>query len=117
MGRDIVLIVEGRTDKERLMEIIAEEMEIVCTRGTISHDLLEQWIELYTGAEVIVLVDSDRSGEQLRKQLKRAFPNASHLYVDKKYREVATTPYENLAMLLVSKNIEVAPQYLNRYGK
>ena len=41
------------------------------------------------------------AGEKLRKQLKREFPEAKHLYIDKMYREVATAPKYHLAAVLL----------------
>lgn len=108
-----VLIVEGNSDKRKLAPIIAESVDIICTNGTISHEKLEQFIERWTDEDIIILVDSDKSGEKLRKQLKSAFPLAKHLYVDKKYREVAAAPYFHLATLLLSAHIAVHHEFLN----
>lgn len=107
-----VLIVEGITDKAKLENIIKEQVEIICTYGTISFDWLEQLIEQYIDDDVFILVDADKSGEQLRRQLKQAFPIASNLYIDKKYREVATTPDSYLASILVRANFEVHEHFL-----
>lgn len=108
-----VLIVEGNSDKKKVAPLINEPIEIICTNGTISHEKLEQFIENWADEEVIILVDSDKAGEKLRKQLKRAFPLANHLYVDKKYREVAAAPDFHLATILLSAHIAVHHEFLN----
>ena len=60
-----------------------------------------------TDKDVYILVDADESGEKLRKQLKREFPEAKHLYIDKMYREVATAPKYHLADSLASVQISI----------
>jgi toprim domain protein len=59
-------------------------------------------------------VDADASGEKLRKQFKREFPEANHLYIDKMYREVATAPENHLATVLIGANIDVHAEYLEK---
>ncbi|WP_462411088.1 toprim domain-containing protein [Neobacillus sp. Marseille-QA0830] len=109
---DKVLIVEGKSDKNKVMNIIKEPLEIICTNGTISHSKLDEWIELLEDKELYILVDADESGEKLRKLFKREFPNAEHLYIDRMYREVATAPEQHLATVLLGANIDVHKEYL-----
>lgn len=67
-----VIIVEGKTDKKRLLDILAEPVEIICTYGTLSDDKIEELIwPLVDEEEVYILVDADDSGNKLRGQLKR----------------------------------------------
>lgn len=112
MLKNKVLIVEGLSDKKKLETIIREPVEIITTNGTISHDQLEELIENFQDDEVYILVDADKSGEMIRKKLKRALPLAIHLYIDKSYKEVATAPVEHLAALLLSVNIAVHVNHL-----
>jgi toprim domain protein len=109
-----VIIVEGRTDKEQISKIIVEDIEIICTNGTIGVDRLEQLILDYDldNKDVYILVDEDYSGQKLRKQLSHELPHAEHIYIDKAYREVATTPAQELATALLSKSIAVNPFFL-----
>ncbi len=109
-----VLIVEGTSDKRKVNEIIKEPVEIICTNGTISIQRLDELIESLECRDVYILVDADESGEKLRKQFKRELPEANHLYVDKMYREVATTPDYQLAKILLGANIDVHGQYLEK---
>ncbi|WVE36649.1 hypothetical protein U5A85_29315, partial [Priestia megaterium] len=62
--------------------------------------------------EVYILVDSDDSGNKLRKQFKRELPEAEHLYIDKMYREVAAAPRHHIATVLLSANIDVNAEFL-----
>ncbi|WP_428911116.1 toprim domain-containing protein [Niallia sp. Krafla_26] len=109
-----VIIVEGISDRNKIKKIIKEPIEIICTNGTISADTLEEWIETLFDCDLYILVDADESGKKLRQQLKREFPNAVHLYIDKMYREVATAPHYHLATILLTANIEIHSEYLDR---
>ncbi len=98
MGR--VIIVEGKTDKQRLLEILAEPVEIVCTHGTLGLDKLEELIVEFSDDEVCVLLDADDAGNKARRLFKQEFPNVRHLYTHRMYREVATTPLNVLVKIL-----------------
>jgi toprim domain protein len=95
-----VIIVEGKTDKRRLLIILDEPVRIVCTGGTLSYEKIENVILPLHGEDVYILVDADAPGMKLRNQLKQELPNAKHLYTRKMYREVARTPLDVLAKLL-----------------
>jgi toprim domain protein len=87
-------------------------VEIICTNGSISITKLDELIDYLEGKEVYILVDADDSGEKLRKQLKREFPNAIHIFIEKMYREVETAPDHHLATVLLSANIDIHTEYL-----
>lgn len=107
-----VIIVEGNSDRKRLKRVIAEPIDIICTNGTISPYRLEELLTPYEACELFVFVDADEDGEKLRTLFKRDFPLATHLYTEKIYKEVETTPYHVLAAELLSVHIEVHAQYL-----
>jgi toprim domain protein len=109
---DKVLIVEGKSDKKRVKSIVKEPVEIICTNGTISLTKLDELIEFLEDKDVYILVDADEAGEKLRKQFRREFPHAEHLYIDRMYREVATAPVKHLATVLIGANIDVHTEYL-----
>jgi toprim domain protein len=109
-----VIIVEGSSDKRKVQSILNEPVEIICTNGTISLARLDELIESLFHKDVYILVDADDSGEKLRKQFKREFPEASHLYIDKMYREVATAPEKHLATVLLGANIDVHAEFLEK---
>lgn len=94
------IIVEGKTDRDRILGLLDEEVDVICTYGTISVDKLEKLIDEEEYDEVFVLVDADEAGQKLRRSIKHEFPNVRHLYTKKKYREVATTPIEELVKIL-----------------
>ncbi|GAE92855.1 toprim domain protein [Gracilibacillus boraciitolerans JCM 21714] len=109
-----VIIVEGRTDKDKVAKLLDEDVEIVCTNGTINVERLENLIEVFDMdyRDVFILVDEDNAGKKLRKQLSKELPHAVHIYIDKSYREVAATPESALAVALVSSQIMINPIYL-----
>lgn len=95
-----VIIVEGKTDKQRLEQILDEPVEIVCTYGTLGSEKMEELIDNYCEDEVCVLLDADDAGDKARRLFKQEFPNVRHLYTHRMYREVATTPLPVLAKIL-----------------
>ncbi|WP_369809904.1 toprim domain-containing protein [Gracilibacillus caseinilyticus] len=109
-----VIIVEGRTDKEKVLKVVNEDVEIVCTNGTINVERLEDLIEMFDmdHRDVFILVDEDNAGKKLRKQLSKELPHAIHINIDKSYREVAATPESELAVALVSSHIRINPNFL-----
>lgn len=109
-----VIVVEGTTDKRKILKIVNEEVEVICTNGTISLERLDEMIESLAGKEVYILVDSDKAGEKLRKLFKKEFPEAKHLYIDRMYREVATAPVQHLASVLLTADIDVHTEFLHR---
>ncbi|HEY8908735.1 MAG TPA: toprim domain-containing protein [Desulfosporosinus sp.] len=114
MGR--VIIVEGKTDRLRLQQLLNEPVEIACTYGTLGLDKLEQLIVEFSDHEVCVFLDADQSGDKARRLFKQEFPNVRHLYTHRMYREVATTPLNVLAQILEGAHFAVkAPDDDNMY--
>ncbi|WP_100407437.1 toprim domain-containing protein [Bacillus solitudinis] len=97
---DKVLIVEGTSDRKRVNKVLNEPVEVICTNGTLSEEKLETVIFPIEDKDVYILVDADDSGESLRKHLKRELPNATHLYTQREYGQVETTPLEYLIEVL-----------------
>lgn len=109
-----VIIVEGSSDKKKVQTVLNEPVEIICTNGTIGVSKLDELIDSLFDKDVYILVDADASGEKLRKQFKREFPEANHLYIDRMYRGVATAPENHLATVLIGANIDVHAEYLEK---
>ncbi|MER2090386.1 toprim domain-containing protein [Sporosarcina sp. JAI121] len=112
MSDEKIIIVEGGSDRKRLARILAEPVEIICTNGTVSPYRLEELLAPYEEQELYVFVDADEDGEKTRTLFKRAFPAAIHLYTEKVYREVETTPYKVLAAILLGADFKIRPEYL-----
>ena len=74
---DKVIIVEGVSDKKRVRLVLNQDVEIICTNGTISQNKLDQLVEELEDVRVYIFFDADDSGEKMRKQFKRELPNAN----------------------------------------
>lgn len=109
-----LIIVEGTTDKKKIEKIITGRVKIICTYGTFSIEHFDELLEKYDldNREVYIFVDEDPAGVNLRKKLRRELPNARHLHVSEEYGEVAATPEEILAQILVGNHIDINPIYL-----
>ncbi|KUP05149.1 TOPRIM domain-containing protein [Bacillus coahuilensis m2-6] len=107
-----VIIVEGTTDKRKVQQIIKEPIQILCTNGTISLSKLDELIEELYGKDVYIMVDADPAGEKLRKLFIQEFPEAEHLYIDKSYKQVASSPVQHLASILLGANIDVHAEFI-----
>ncbi|HVJ48795.1 toprim domain-containing protein [Desulfitobacterium sp.] len=111
MGK--VIIVEGKTDREQLLKILDEPVEILCSNGTLSQEKLEEWAEWLESSEIYIFVDADDPGNKLRKRIKQELPDVRHLYTHRTYREIATTPLDVLAEILGHAHFEVKEPELN----
>lgn len=109
-----VIIVEGTSDKKRVQPVLNQNVEIMCTNGTISQEKLDQLVEEIEDREVYIFFDADESGEKLRKRFKRELPNAKHIYINRMYREVASAPLYHLASVLLAADIDVKVQFLKQ---
>ena len=107
-----VIIVEGRSDRLRLIPLLAEPVNIICTNGTISPYRLEELLTPYEECELFVFVDADEEGEKTRALFKREFPQAVHLYTEEVYREVETTPNKVLVAALQGAHFAVHTQFI-----
>lgn len=95
-----VIIVEGKTDRDRLLQVLDEPVTFVLTHGTLSNEKIEERILPLEQEEVYIFVDADEPGMKLRKELQEILPNAHHLFTRRVYQEVASTPLRELAMIL-----------------
>ena len=102
----VCIIVEGRSDKLHVQSVL-EEATVICTNGTISEDALLTLLEPYEQLEFITLFDADKSGEKLRKLMRRCYPEAMQLVIPAEYGEVAETPIEIIKQLLRQADISV----------
>lgn len=109
------IIVEGKTDREQLLKILDEPVDIICTYGTINISRLERLIDEENYNEIYVLVDADEAGNKLRQSIKQLFPNFLHLYTKRMYREVASTPLEEIHRILENAHFQVKDIEVNLF--
>lgn len=95
-----VIVVEGKSDKKRVKQVIDQPIDIICTNGTMGVGKLDEMIESLYDKQVFILVDSDREGEKIRKWFKRYLSESRHIRIDKQYCEVARCPKPYLSRVL-----------------
>jgi len=101
------IIVEGRSDKEKLNSLLKEQVLIVYTNGTVDDEAMIELLDLYDGYELYCFFDRDKSGDKLRKVMKRTFSEATHLHVPSPFIEVANTPPHILKDILKKNHFAV----------
>lgn len=109
-----IIIVEGKTDKQQIKPLLSEEVIILSTQGTFAIERFDYLLEEYQldDHDVYIFVDEDEAGKKLRIELKRELPQATHIYTDSNYKEVAETPKDILAQILIDYHFKVIPIYL-----
>lgn len=91
----IYIIVEGKNDRIKLRHLLQEdEVNILCTFGTLNAAKLESLQEQVGEEEVLLFMDNDTSGRRIRGILREVFPDAIHMYTRKGYAGVEGTPDE-----------------------
>ncbi|WP_332649036.1 toprim domain-containing protein [Lysinibacillus sp. 54212] len=100
MDTEKCIIVEGRSDKLKIAPLFAEDVAIVCTNGTVDEEVLIDIIEPFEQCDLFTLFDADKSGDRLRKTMKRCYSEATQLTIPKQYLEVAKTPADILTEIL-----------------
>lgn len=90
----IYIIVEGKNDRSRLRRLLVDEVEILCTFGTLNSLKLEMLRQKVRDSEVFLYMDNDSSGKRIRGILRDAFPDAGHIYTRRGYAGVEGTPDE-----------------------
>ena len=98
---DKVLIVEGKTDKRRLEEVLVEPARIICTYGTMGISKLDEIFEQLGDSEIYILSDADKEGRKIRQWFKRHLSESTHIYIDPKFGEVGRCPHDYIANLLL----------------
>ena len=109
---DKCIVVEGRADKLRVAEVLAEQVIILCTNGTIAEHSLLDLLEPYEHLHMYTMFDRDKSGEKLRSLMRRTYSDATQIVIPKPYIEVEGTPYTVLAQLLRNEKFKVHEQFL-----
>ena len=107
MDTEKCIIVEGRSDKLKIAPLFAEEVVIVCTNGTIDEEALLDLLEPFEQYELYTLFDADKSGDRLRKTMMRCYSEAIQLTIPKQYIEVAQTPANILAEILLKAKFKM----------
>lgn len=103
---DITIIVEGKNDRSRLKPLLSEEVQILCTFGTLNSQKLEKLRKEVGSDDVYLFMDNDAAGKKIRAVLRDAFPDAGHIYTRRGYAGVEGTPNEYLIQQLEKAGLE-----------
>lgn len=109
-----IIIVEGKTDKFQIEPILSEDVTILSTQGTFAIERFDYLLDEYQldDHDVYIFVDEDKPGMELRRELRHELPQATHIYTDPNFKEVAETPKDVLAQILLEHHFKVVPMYL-----
>lgn len=78
-----VLVVEGKSDTQHLKQWF--DVDTIETNGSeISDETISLIKKVNQSRDVIVLLDPDHSGEQIRKKIMAEIPTAKHAFISKK---------------------------------
>lgn len=101
-----IIIVEGKNDRKRLRRLLSEEVEILCTFGSLNAEKIEQLKKRIADRPVYLFTDNDSPGKKIRALLRDAFPEAEQIYTRKGYAGVEGTPEEYMIERLEKAGLE-----------
>ncbi|MFD0678222.1 MULTISPECIES: toprim domain-containing protein [unclassified Paenibacillus] len=101
-----VIIVEGKNDKSRLRRLLSNDVDILCTYGSLNTEKLEALKKKADHNDVYLFTDNDSSGKKIRGILRDTFPEAEQIYTRKGYAGVEGTPAEYLIQQLEKAGLE-----------
>ncbi|WP_438326380.1 toprim domain-containing protein [Staphylococcus pseudintermedius] len=106
-----VIVVEGKSDKKRVQEVLLEPVEIICTHGTMGIEKLDNMIEYLYDKQDYILVDADAEGRRIRKWFTTYLSESTDIFIDTKYSEVARCPRDYLSNVLQHFDFKVKQDF------
>ncbi len=79
----MIIVVEGKNDKNKLNSIYKDANIIITNGSEISSDTINLIKELSKKDEVILCLDPDSPGEKIRKKIMEEVPTCKNVYADK----------------------------------
>ncbi|MDR0832540.1 MAG: ribonuclease M5 [Bacillales bacterium] len=102
-----VIVVEGKTDVNKLSQIV--NADFIITNGTHLDSKVISLIEVVKDRGLIFFFDPDTPGEKIRKELTRLYPQAKHAFIEKKYaikgHKVGVAETDNEHLLKALENL------------
>lgn len=95
-----IIIVEGKNDRTKLRQFVSDEIQIICTYGTLNTKKMERIKKQVSDQEVYIFTDNDASGKRIRAALFDLFPDAYPIYTRRGYAGVEGTPDEYMIQQL-----------------
>ncbi|GGA99454.1 topiosmerase [Macrococcus hajekii] len=102
-----VIVVEGKSDKVKLQQVLSEPVHIICTNGTMGIDKMDAMLDELIGQNVYIMTDADKAGKKIRSWFKRHLSECTHIYIDPTYSEVGRCPLDYLSKKLMKHEFEV----------
>ena len=106
-----VIVVEGKSDKKRVKEVLLEPVDIICTHGTMGIEKLDNMIESLYGKQVYILVDADAEGRKIRKWFSKYLSESTDIFIDSTFSEVARCPRDYLSNVLGRHGFDVKTDF------
>jgi len=84
MNLSDIIVVEGKNDKAKILEIYPDANVIITNGSEISKDTIKMLVELSKNHNIILFLDPDYPGERIRSIITNNIPNASQAFIKKK---------------------------------
>lgn len=82
MNEKPVLVVEGKSDVQRLENLIDADF-VICNGSAVNEETIEYINQLSKKRKVIIFTDPDYPGMQIRNKIASRVQNVSHAFVDR----------------------------------
>ena len=79
----MVIVVEGKNDKNRIESIFKNAFVIITNGSEINKDTINTLKELSKTNEIILCLDPDGPGERIRRKILENIPSCKNVYADK----------------------------------
>lgn len=78
-----VIVVEGRDDSQRLIQVFGPQIKTIETNGSaLSRQVLDRIKRAGQDYGIIIFTDPDYQGDRIRRLVAQAVPQAKHAYLD-----------------------------------
>lgn len=103
METEKCIIVEGRSDVQKIQALLAEPVMLICTHGTKDEEALLEMLEPYEMYDFYTFFDHDYTGDYLRKMIRRTYSEAVQFDLPDPYIGVAEAPNQVVRAILATK--------------
>lgn len=84
MNRNDIIVVEGKNDKAKILEIYKDANVIITNGSEIPESTIKMLVELAKTNNIILFLDPDYPGERIRSIITNAIPDAKQAFIKKK---------------------------------
>lgn len=114
-----IYVVEGKNDVAKLKQVFSDINAVSINGSEIDLEVIKYLETLKDTHEIILVLDPDYMGLQIRKSLEQHFPKAKHIFVERKSafsknrKKIGLEHLSVDAIKLLFKNIYTKNEYLN----